>query len=215
MFLIFSPPVVLQASQAGVSVQGATKGPADNAAAALNPFPEVSRAKLLEASKAQEAGPNEVLDKAWHFYGEFLGSWVPNAPKPNATSIKAFDDFSASIKALPLPSWIVDGSADAKTTIKKVTLQVGDPHFKDLCQTAETQKVKALCLVLMTEHELDRPGGGAWTAAKDLYLLTERTPLDPDARMLFAKIALDAKDFELSWYNASWNLLSTHPPDRT
>lgn len=218
MFLTVAPVAIIQtppnSPQATGSVSGAAKGPADKAVAALNPFPGVSRAKLLEASRAQEAGPNDALDRAWSFYGEFLGSWIPNAPKPKESSIKAFDEFSASVKAQPLPSWIVNPSGDASTRIRKVTLQIEDPGFKDLCQTTETQRVKTLCLVLMTEHELDRPGGGR-TAAGDLYLLTERTPLDPDARLLFAKIALDAKDLELAWYNARLGIFLSPQPSRS
>lgn len=212
MFPVAASEAILQtlpgSPKAGGSASSAGKS---QGAANLSPFPGVSREKLLGASKAQEAGPNEVLDKAWSFYGEFLGSWMTNAPKPSASSIKAFDEFSASVKAQPLPTWITNPSGNASARIRRVTLQVEDPHFMDLCQTPETQDVMALCLVLMTEHELDRPRV-AETAARDLYLLTERTPLDPGARLLFAKIALDAKDFELAWYNVRLGIfLSQHP----
>lgn len=212
MFPVIAPPQILL-THSDLQGMGAAAPSAGNSkgSAALNPFHGISREKLLAVSKAQEAAPNEVLDKAWSFYGEFLGSWMPNAPKPSESSIKAFDAFAAWVKAQPLPTWITHPSQKASERTRIVTLQIEDPHFKDLCQTTETQQVMALCLVLMAEHELDRPGA-AMTAATDLYLLTERTPLDPGARLLFAKVALDAKDFELAWYNARLGIfLSQHP----
>lgn len=177
----------------------------------LNPFPGVSRALLVKASKSQDIGSNETLDRAWAYYGQFRGAWMPKAPKPDPQVIKKFESFAAEQKALPLPSWITNPPGNVSKGIRKLVMNTEDPSFKAFKQTKETQAVKALCLVLMTEHELDRPNAAA-KAANYLYLLLEQTPFDPSARMLFAKMAADAKDFNFAWYNVRIGVYLTPEP---
>lgn len=177
----------------------------------LNPFPGVSRKLLIKASNAQDLAPTRALDRAWAYYTKFRGSWMPNAPKPSPLEVQMFDSFAEEEKAKALPEWITKPSADTKEGIRKLELKTEDPPFLAVKQTAETQAVKTLCIILMTEHELDRPGV-ARKAAQYLFLLLEKTPFDPAARMLFAKMALDAKDFNYAWYNVRIGLYLTPEP---
>ncbi len=166
----------------------------------LNPFPGVSREMLIKASKSQDHKSSLNLDRAWAYYRKYLGAWMPKAPKPDPVEIQLFDAFATEQKALPLPSWVTSPSVGSGERVRKLVLNSDDPSFIAFKQTEETQALKALCLVLMTEHELDRPNTAS-KAAKYLYLLLEQTPFDPSARMLFAKMAVDAKDFNFAWYN--------------
>lgn len=177
----------------------------------LNPFPKVSRENLVKASQAQSLSNTDELERAWHFYSKFRGAWSPTAPKPDPKDLAVFEQFSKSLKAHNLPKWATSNSGSSEPRLKKLTLDPSDPDFKALCQTSETQFVKALCLVYLTEHELDQPGAYA-KGANLLYLLTEQTPFDPDARLLFAKAGIDAKDYDYAFYNARIGLyLSINP----
>jgi hypothetical protein len=136
---------------------------------------------------------------------------MPKAPKPDPQEIQKFELFAAEQKGLPLPAWITNPPENSNESVRKLALNTKDPSFIAFKQTKETQAVKALCLVLMTEHELDRPNA-AFKAAKYLQLLLDQTPFDPDARMLFAKMAVDAKDFKYGWYNVRIGLYLTPEP---
>jgi len=179
----------------------------------LNPFPGVSREKLIKASQAQSLPNTDELEKAWHYYNIFRGTWSPTAPKPDKKELSDFERFSKALKARELPKWAMSNSGSTEPRLKKITLDTSDPDFKKLCQTSETQFVKTLCLVFLTEHELDRPG--AYMKASDLlYLLTEQTPFDPDARLLFAKAGVDAKDYDFAFYNARIGLFLSIKPSQ-
>jgi hypothetical protein len=179
----------------------------------LNPFPGVSRKLLVKASKSQELASNETLDRAWAYYTKFRGAWMPKASKPDPQDIQQFEIFAAKQKAISLPAWIIKPSGNANERVRKLVLNPEDPSFEAFKQTKETQAVKALCLVLMTEHELDRPNA-APKAAHYLHLLLDQTPFDPGARMLFAKMAVDAKDFNFAWYNVRIGIYLTPEPNK-
>lgn len=182
-------------------------------AGGLNPFPGVPRENLIKAGRAQSLKSTVTLEKAWSFYRQFQGSWSPTAPKPDPKDLAAFDAFAEQIKSAELPAWARNSEGGGQPGLRKMTLNTEDPAFKEVCQTPETQFVKALCLVHFTEHELDRPGAHA-KAASLIFLLCERTPFDPETRLLFARAAVDAKDYEYAFYQARIGLYLIEDPTR-
>jgi len=66
------------------------------------------------------------------------------------------------------------------------------PGFTPFRQTETTEQIKALALVYLTEHELDRKGA-ADKAATALTVLISRTYFDYELHALFARFLADAR----------------------
>ncbi len=71
-------------------------------------------------------------------------------------------------------------------------LDVLDPRFAEIRETEETERLKALGIVHLAEHELDR-AGAAHEGAEIISSLMLRTPLDFELHALYARFLLDAK----------------------
>lgn len=210
--LVISLTVQAASAQDG-AISKETEKKMISSAGDLNPFPGVSRENLTKACRAQDLKSGDTLAKAWSYYSQFRGSWSPNAPKPDPKELAAFDAFAEKVKSTPLPAWAKSRGGSSQPSQRTMTLDTEDPAFKDVCQTPETQLVKALCLVYFTEHELDKPGAYP-KAASLIYLLTEKTPFDPEARLLFARAAVDAKDYNYGFYQARIGLYLMEEPTR-
>ena len=159
----------------------------------LNPFKPTSLSTLRTAVRAQEGPHTETLTKAWGFYKQFQGSWRKGAPKPSPEALEAFDAFKAGLKKDKLPAWFNKLMGQAgKPVTRTMIYDPADPAFAEFRQTEETERIKALGLVYLTEHELDRPGA-ADMGATTITTLMARTTLDYNLHALFARFLMDAK----------------------
>jgi hypothetical protein len=158
----------------------------------MRPFKQVSLEALRAAVRAQEAPNTTALSKAWEFYKKFQGTWKPKALKPSQSDLAAFDAFKAEEEKIPLPKWFFE--------IERQTLQAGrivvdfDPSSPDLSKykkNEETQHIKTLCIIYLTEHELDRKSA-AVRGATTLSVLITRTYLDYELHVLLARFFADA-----------------------
>ncbi len=171
----------------------------------LNPAP-IERALLAAASKAQEIPNSAALEKAWAYYGKWQGAWQAGHAKPTGQDreevIAYTDSLLKPLKKLAETEKLGKSSLDFDR-LKKAA-QVGSPEFNASRQNENTQALKALAIMGLTEHELDiRHPDPVRNGVKMAYLVLEklepRTPLDPDIYFFMARIALDAQQNEFAW----------------
>lgn len=159
----------------------------------LRPFKEVSLEQLRAAVRAQEGPHSTPLVKAWEFYRKFQGSWQKGATKPSPDEIAAFDAFKAELEKLPLPEWFRQLRTQAgKTVYPDLVFDPKSPGFSVFRQTEETERIKALGIALLTEHELDRHGA-AQNGAFTITCLMTRTVFDYELYAFYARFLADAK----------------------
>lgn len=158
----------------------------------MRPLKQVSLETLRTAVRAQEAPYTTSLTKAWAFYKKFQGSWNPKAPKPAPGDLAAFDAFKAEQEKLPLPDWFIQLQKQAgKPVPVAMNFDPSSPDFSRFRQNEETQHIKTLGIIYLTEHELDRKGA-ADKGATTLSMLITRTYFDYELHALFARFLVDA-----------------------
>lgn len=159
----------------------------------MRPMKQVSLETLRTATRAQEGPRSACLTKAWDFYKQFQGSWNPKAPKPSPSDLAAFDAFKAEQEKVPLPDWFVQLQKQAgKGVPVALNFDPSSPDFSKFRQNEETERIKTLGIIYLTEHELDRRGA-ADKGATILSTLIARTYFDHSLHALFARFLADAK----------------------
>jgi len=159
----------------------------------MRPMKQVSLETLRAAVRAQEAPNTPSLTKAWEFYKKFQGSWKPKAPKPAPDDLATFDAFKTEQEKIPLPDWFVQlEEKEGKPVPISMSFDPSSPDFSKFRQNEETQHIKTLGIIYLTEHELDRKGA-AEKGATTISILITRTYFDHELHALFARFLADAK----------------------
>ncbi len=165
----------------------------------LNPIP-ISRDVLTAASSAQWIPNSAELDEAWSYYRKWQGSWKPKHAKPTTAERVEIAAFKRTLMQ-QLPKIAAAENMDKPLfdldQLKKI-VQIGSPEFEQARQSEDTQKIKALVIMALTEHEIDT--AGSWKTAHTLLMkLIARTPIDPDLYFLYARLSVDARQNPAGW----------------
>lgn len=159
----------------------------------LRPFKPTALAVTRTAAVAQIGPRSKPLEEAWALYRVFKGSWMKGAPRPKAEHLAALDCLKADLEKDGFPPWFFELRARAgKPYAVTPVLDVKAPRFAATRETGETERIKALGIVHLAEHELDR-AGAAEEGAAIISALVARTPLDFELHALYARFLLDAK----------------------
>jgi hypothetical protein len=175
------------------------------------PFPGYDLDAVRAKTKAESAPDSPDLAEAWRLYGELQGAWMKGAPRPRAQSIDALDALEKKLEALPNPSWFSAATAPGHTDQTGLADKIGDPVFVAQKATPEYQELKALALVYLTEHELDRPGA-AVNASKYLVALIVTHPWDWQVHGLYGRFLVDAQHNDPAWNEALLSLFLNPDP---
>lgn len=194
MLLLNIPAEVAQAPQPPPTPQTPSTGEAAPAAkTSMRPLKQVSLETLRAAVRAQEGPHTAALIQAWAYYKKFQGSWRPDAKKPSPEDLAAFDAFKGELEKRPLPEWFEQARQQpGKGVSISLNFDPSSPGFSQFRQTEATESIKALALVYLTEHELDRKGA-ADKGATTLTVLISHTYFDHELHALFARFLVDAK----------------------
>jgi hypothetical protein len=180
----------------------------------LRPFKPLSLNVVRTAARAQEGPRTEPLQRAWMFYKKFQGSWKPGAAKPSPEDLASFDSLKTYLEKVKMPDWFLQIKAQAgKTIYPDLIFDPNAPGFSPFRQTEETERIKALAIVYLTEHELDRPAA-ANNGAVTISCLMARTPFDYELHALFARFLADAKRFEQAFEEARYGIYLNPQPNR-
>jgi len=180
----------------------------------LCPISGVELEKLRAVGRAQVGPGTEVLQKAWSYYNKFKGSWQKGAPKPKPEDVAEFDAFKKELEKTKFPDWYKEilkkaGQPQAITPIYDPT----NPGFSAFKQTEETERLKALGIAYLTDHELNRKGS-ADKGAQVISCLSARTTLDYDLHSLFGRFLLDAGIPPMAWHEVRMGLFLNPAPNK-
>jgi hypothetical protein len=172
-----------------------------------------SRDAVRAAARADALPDSADLARAQALYSRWIGAWLPSHAKPTSEDRREVETFTASLQsrlpALSEQARLDQPNLDADTFTR--ILVIGSPDFEAHRQTTDTQSIKALALMGLVEHELDIKEG-ARIAMALLPKLSQRTPLDADIEMFYAKLALDARRGPEAWRAARTGLLLKAAP---
>ena len=157
------------------------------------PFGKEDLATIRAIAKAERIQDSTDLALAWELYKDLENSWAPGAPKPSGTTISRLDALKGRLEALPKPKWF-QAALDAAGPLGTQTQfpqKIGDGIFVDQSDDAGYQTQKALAVVYMAEHEIDRPSG-ANNAGRYLTLLAFKHTWDWEVHALYARLLSDA-----------------------
>ncbi|MDB6093519.1 MAG: hypothetical protein JWM32_1081 [Verrucomicrobia bacterium] len=174
----------------------------------LNPFAGQNLGEIRAIAKAESRPAGENLRAAWQLYYELEGSWKPKAAKPKPETVQRLDRLRAKLESLPQPP-----PFDENVPMKTVGLahDANDPKFTTQLETPEYQNQKALVLVYLSEHEIDRPQA-ANRAGRLLTVLAVSHPWDWQVHALFARLLADAGQSAVAWKMVANSLfLNPHP----
>lgn len=183
------------------------------AKASLNPFPDDDLKTVRQAARALKGPSSADLQAALSFYKEFQGSWMPNAAKPNPQHVASLDALKARLEKATYPEWFVRIRDGAETQKLDMVFDSSNAHFLEHKGSAETERLKALGIVYLTEHELNREGA-AGKGAGIISVLIVKTPLDADLHAFYARFLLDAHENAMAWKEACLGLYLDPAPDR-
>lgn len=171
------------------------------------------RGAVAAASNADALPDSADLARARSLYAKWFGAWLPQHAKPTPDDRGEVQAFTAALQArLPALSeqeHLGRASVDEPTFLR--ILVIGSPAFLAARQTPGTQSLKALAIMGLVEHELDIQGGAA-IAFSLLPALSQRTPLDADVEMFYARLALDSKMHPAAWRAVRTGLLLRGAP---
>ena len=128
----------------------------------LYPFGNTDLLQVRKIAKAESHIPERArVDRTSRLYGVLQGAWRPDAHKPTAETIAQLDALKVKLEALEVPAWFTRAIQDPRAVRAVLADKVGDSSFVEQRETPEYQMLKALALVYLTEHELDRAGVNA------------------------------------------------------
>jgi hypothetical protein len=181
-------------------------------ASGLNPFQGGKLQAIRTITRAESSAGTAELSEAWDIYNELKGSWMPGAHKPAAVTIARLDRLKAKLERIPGPPWFVDDIDPRDRKDVQIAERVGDSTFKAQKATVEYQSMKALAIVYLTEHELDRPDS-ANNAGKFLSILVQTHPWDWETHALFSRLLIDAGQSEPGWLSAIQSIFLNPGPN--
>jgi hypothetical protein len=178
----------------------------------LYPFPGYDLEILRKKINAESIPNSKELTEAWRLYSKFRGAWAPETKKAEAQSLAQLDDLKATLEALPKPPWFSDIANPPQSTESQFADKIGDEVFEKQKATPEYQAMKALAIVYLTEHELDRPGA-AEKALRYFTVLSITHPWDWQIHGLYSRLLVDARQPEGAWATAKVCLFLTPDPN--
>jgi hypothetical protein len=177
----------------------------------LYPFPGYDLGAVRAKTKAEWIANSKELNEAWHLYGELQGSWSPGMPKPQEQTVAQLNQLKAKLEALPKPPWFSDALDPAQAVQTKLADEVGDQTFVKQRSSPEYQALKALTIIYLTEHELDREGS-AQKANQYLVALTITHPWDWELHGLHSRFFIDARNNGPAWEEAKLSVFLNPQP---
>lgn len=181
-------------------------------ASKLYPFGDTDLVELRKLSNAEKIADGPDLTQAWQLYRKLQGSWQPSAPKPAAADIKGLDALKTRLAKQKQPDWFKAALASPQSHPAKIATSLADPLLAQQRETPAYQSLKALALVYLTEHELDRPEA-ADEAGRTLTALTLTHPWDWEVHALYARLLADAQLKKAGWHTAINALFLNPNPD--
>jgi hypothetical protein len=180
----------------------------------LYPFKGSDLNSVRAVAKAESSAVTPELAEAWKIYRAVQGSWAPGREKPDAATIRRLADLRQRLEAMPKPQWLVLPSGPSGVRVIKMADAVGDDVFKEQRSTPEYQAQKALALVYLAGHELDRPGDSN-AAGKLLSILVSTHPWDWEVHSLFSRLWVDSKQAEAAIASAANGLFLNPNPTQS
>jgi hypothetical protein len=177
----------------------------------LYPFPGYDLGTVRTKTAAESSPESAVLAQAWHLNRELRGSWMPGAPKASQKTIGQLDSLKKKLEAIPTPSWFSDALDPGKVVQTGLADKVGDQTFEKQKSTPEYQALKALAIVYLTEHELDRDGA-AQKAGRYLVALAITHPWDWEVHGLYGRFLIDARTNGPAWEEAKLSVFLNPNP---
>ena len=178
----------------------------------LYPFGTTNIKDLRRLVDAERIPDSPDLIEAWRLYRQIEGSWAPGHAKPSKSTVDQLDRLKAKLEALQKPAWLIGVLASPTTAKVELAKAIGDALFERQKATPEYLAQKALAIVYLTEHELDRPQA-ADQAGKHLTALTVSHPWDWQLHGLYARLLADAKLPGPAWDAARQSIFLNPDPD--
>jgi hypothetical protein len=178
----------------------------------LYPFPGYDLDLVRAKTRAESGSDSGDLAESWRLYRAVQGSWMPKAPKPEAQTLAQLDALKVKLEAIPLPSWFADALRAPPVVRIDLAERIGDPTFERQRASPEYQALKALAIVHLCEHELDRPGA-AQEAGRYLSALAITHPWDWQVHGLFSRFLIDAQEYGPAWNEANLGLFLNPGPN--
>jgi len=192
-----------------MALAGAARG--STPSSTLYPFPGYDLGLVRAKTRAEAAPPGADLAQAWRLYAQIQGTWMPGAPKPKPEAVAALDQLRAKLEAMPVPAWFAAALDPGHTVQTGLADRIGDEVFVQQRATPEYQALKALALVYLTGHELDRRGA-AELAGRYLVALTTTHPWDWEVHGLYARFLVDAQHNDPAWEEAKLSVFLNPEP---
>lgn len=139
---------------------------------------------------------------------------MPGARKPDASTVARIERLRTKLEAQPMPAWFADAiKPHASSTVSSsLADKIGDAEFERQKATPEYQARKALALVYLAEHELDKPDA-ATKAGMYLSILGATHPWDWEVHNLYSRLLLDARLNQPAWNAARLGLFLNPRPN--
>lgn len=122
------------------------------------------------------------------------------------------DQLKAKLERIPGPPWFLGVIDPVHPKDSQIAERVGDSAFETQRATVEYQSMKALAIVYLTEHELDRPNS-ANDAGRFLSVLTQTHPWDWETHALFSRLFIDAGQSDSGWHSALLSIFLNPQPN--
>jgi hypothetical protein len=156
------------------------------------PYPGANLADIRKVILAESIPDSKELTEAWRLFHEIQGCWMPGRVQPSDKTIAQLDSLRGDLEQAPKPHWLIDTLQSPKTERARLAGKIGSPLFEKQKATADYQAQKALAIVYLAEHELDRPGA-ANRAGAYLTAITLSHPWDWEAHALYSRLLIDSK----------------------
>jgi len=178
------------------------------------PFGSTDLATIRTISQAEKIPDSPDLKLAWQIYSQVQGSWKPGASKPEKQVLDNLAELKRKLEDTPKPKWLEDAlkSYPPKKGNVHFPDKVGDETFVEQKDSVEFQNQKALGIIYLAEHELDRPDA-AQSAGRYLTVLSLKHPWDWELHALYARLLVDSGAAEPAFRTAVAGIFMNPKPD--
>jgi hypothetical protein len=178
----------------------------------LYPFPGYDLDVVRAKTSAEACGDSTELLEAWKLYGELQGAWAPQAKPVKSETIAKLDLLKKELEELPVPSWFSKQLLNHGSGQVGLADKIGDDVFRKQKASPEYLNLKALALIYLSEHELDR-AGAAQKAGEFLSALAITHPWDWQVHGLYGRFLVDAQQNAPAWNEAKLALFLNPNPN--
>jgi hypothetical protein len=178
----------------------------------LYPFPGYDLDAVRAKTAAEACEDSTEILEAWELYGELQGAWAPHARPVKPETIARLDHLKKTLEELPVPPWFSKQLANHGSGQVDLADKIGDEVFRRQKASPEYLNLKALALVYLSEHELDRIGA-AQKAGEFLSALAITHPWDWQVHGLYGRFLIDAQLNVPAWNEARLGLFLNPNPN--